>query len=320
MVIPVYRELALVRACIDSVRTSLLLNRTPARIVVVDDASPEPALSNWLDTQAALGVITLLRNPCNLGFIETTNRGMRALPDHDVLLLNADTQAHGDWIDRLAAALYGAPDIAAVTPWTNSGEISSFPALAKAAPAPDTRELALLDQAAAEVRSAPGGADVELPSCCGFTMLIRRTVLDAVGMLDGSALIRGYGEEVDWCMRARAAGWRHLQATGVFVAHAGSVSFRAEKSLRVAQNRNVLVARYPAYYPEFAAFLRDDPLQERRAPPWARPWPVRAQPAGCARPKRRRNRPCCRTSSPRSRRRPPCRRWRRRARASASGA
>ena len=38
-----------------------------------------------------------------------------------------------------------APDIAAVTPWTNNGEISSFPALAKAAPAPDTRELALLD-------------------------------------------------------------------------------------------------------------------------------------------------------------------------------
>ena len=265
VVIPVYRELALVRACIDSVRTSLAQNSTPARIVVVDDASPEPALSAWLDTQAALGVITLLRNPCNLGFIETTNRGMRALPEHDVLLLNADTQVHGDWIDRLAAALYAAPDVAAVTPWTNNGEISSFPALARAAPAPDTRELALLDQLAAQVRAAPGGEDIELPSCCGFTMLIRRAVLDAVGMLDGTALIRGYGEEVDWCMRARAAGWRHLQATGVFVAHAGSVSFRAEKSLRVAQNRNVLVARFPAFYPEFAAFLREDPLRRARA-------------------------------------------------------
>lgn len=265
VVIPVYRELALVRACIESVKASLPLNHTPAQIVVVDDCSPEPALSAWLDKQAAAGAITLLRNACNLGFIETVNRGMRMHPDHDVLLLNADTQVHGDWIDRLARSLYATPDVASVTPWTNNGEISSFPVISQAAPAPDTRELALLDQVAAEVRAADGGADIELPSCCGFTMLIRRTVLDAIGMLDGTALIRGYGEEVDWCMRARAAGWRHLQATGVFVAHEGTVSFRAEKTLRVAQNRGVVVARYPDYYGEFADFVRNDPLADARA-------------------------------------------------------
>jgi GT2 family glycosyltransferase len=229
--------------------------------VVVDDASPEPAVSAWLDRQAAAGRGTQLRNACNLGFIETVNRGIRALPDHDVLLLNADTQVHGDWIDRLARALYAEADIASVTPWTNNGEISSFPVMSQAAPAPDARELALLD----DIAAATAAAHVELPSCCGFTMLIRRTVLDAVGMLDGTALVRGYGEEVDWCMRARAGGWRHLHATNVFVAHAGTVSFRAEKTLRVAQNRSVLLARYPAYYPEFTAFRRDDPLAAARA-------------------------------------------------------
>lgn len=264
VVIPVYRELALVRACIESVKTSLPLNHTPAQIVVVDDCSPEPALSAWLDKQAAAGNIALLRNTCNLGFIETVNRGMRMFADHDVLLLNADTQVHGDWIDRLARALYATPDVASVTPWTNNGEISSFPVITQAAPAPDTRELAVLDQVAAEVRAAPGGADIELPSCCGFTMLIRRTVLDGIGMLDGTALIRGYSEEVDWCMRARAAGWRHLQATGVFVAHEGTVSFRAEKTLRVAQNRGVVVARYPDYYTTFTSFVRSDPLSGAR--------------------------------------------------------
>jgi GT2 family glycosyltransferase len=279
IVIPVYRELALVQACLNSVLTSLKQNTTPARVVVVDDASPEPALSAWLDKQAAAGLITLLRNPRNLGFIETTNRGMREFPDHDVLLLNADTQVHGDWIDRLARALYAEADVASVTPWTNNGEISSFPSMSQAAPAPDARELAALDDAAAQVRASEAGRDIELPSCCGFTMLIRRPVLEAVGMLDGTALVRGYGEEVDWCMRARAAGWRHLQATGVFVAHAGTVSFRAEKTLRVAQNRGVLVARYPAYYPEFTAFRRADPLaasrgalrcelERSRAAPW----------------------------------------------------
>lgn len=264
IVIPVYRELKLVQACLNSVLGSLTQNRTPARVVVVNDASPEPALSAWLDKLAASGRITLLRNARNMGFIETTNRGLREHPDHDALLLNADTLVHGNWIDRLADALFSAPDIASVTPWSNNGEISSFPRIAQAAAAPDASQLALIDRAAAVLRASGGAADVELPSCCGFTMLIRRRVLDAVGLLDGSTLVRGYGEEVDWCMRARAAGWRHLQATGVFVAHAGTVSFRAEKTLRVAQNRAVLWARYPHYHAEYAQFCDTDPLGAAR--------------------------------------------------------
>jgi GT2 family glycosyltransferase len=265
IVIPVYREQALVQACLDSVLASLRLNRTAAEIVVIDDASPEPALSAWLDEQAQRGTIRLLRNRCNLGFIEATNRGMRELAGHDVLLLNADTQVHGNWIDRLRAALYQAPDIASVTPWSNNGEISSFPQIARAAVAPSMQQLAVLDNQAAALRAAGKTEDVELPSCCGFTMLIRRDVLDRIGMLDGNALVRGYGEEVDWCQRARAAGLRHLQATGVFVAHTGTVSFKLEKQLRVRENRKVVHARYPEFYAEYQRFLLQDPLKTARA-------------------------------------------------------
>lgn len=264
IVIPVYRELALVQACIGSVLTSLAHNRTPASIVVVDDASPEPALSAWLDKVAAGGAITLLRNRDNLGFIEAVNRGLRQQPERDALLLNADTLVHGDWIDRLAAALHAAPDVASVTPWSNNGEISSFPRIAVAAPSPDATQLARLDDTAAALRAAGASGDIELPSCCGFTMLMRRSVLDQIGMLDGAGLIRGYGEEVDWCLRARAAGYRHLMACGVFVAHAGTVSFRFEKKLRVRQNRTVLTARYPDYRAEYQRFLKDDPLAGAR--------------------------------------------------------
>lgn len=265
IVVPVYRQRALVQTCIESVLASLAHNRTAAELVVVDDASPEPELSAWLDTQAAAGRITLLRNPTNLGFIEAVNRGLRMHPDRDALLLNADTEVHGDWIDRLRAALYSAPDIASVTPWSNNGEISSFPVIARNAPAPSSAELAQIDAAAAELRRLGASDDVELPTCCGFAMLMRRSVIAQIGVLDGVALVRGYGEEVDWCLRARAAGQRHLLATGVFVAHTGTVSFRFEKTLRVRQNRHMLAARYPAYHAEYAAFLADDPLGSARA-------------------------------------------------------
>lgn len=264
IIIPVYGDDARTRACIASVVNSLQHNRTSARVVVVDDASPEPALSAWLDAQAAAGHIVLLRNPRNLGFIETCNRAMRLQPAHDVMLLNADTLVHGDWLDRLLTTLYSAPDIATATPWSNNGEISSFPTIAMAARGPSPDQLARLDQMAAALRNSGATEDMELPTCCGFAMLIRRSVLDQVGLLDGVHLVRGYGEEVDWCLRAATAGYRHLLSTGVFVAHTGTVSFRFEKTLRVRENRAVLAARYPTYHTLYARFLMEDPLEPAR--------------------------------------------------------
>lgn len=265
ILIPVYRGLATVQACLGSVLASLAHNRRRAEVFVIDDASAEPGLPAWLDELAARRRITLARNRFNLGFIETCNRGLRARPGHDVLLLNADTLVHGDWFDRLGEALGSAADIAAVTPWSNNGEISSFPRAAASAMMPTPAQLVTLDSTAAALRCAGATGEIELPSCCGFAMLMGAAALERVGLLDGAALERGYGEEVDWCLRARAAGYRHLLASGVFVAHAGGASFGMEKALRVRQNRAVLAARHPDYYRQYQRFLADDPLAAPRA-------------------------------------------------------
>ena len=265
VVLPVYRGDVQVRACVESVLASLASNRTTARLVVIDDATPEPALSAWLADQAGAGRLTLLRNLYNLGFIDTVNRGLRHCASEDVLLLNADTLVHGNWIDRLAAALDGAPDVAAVSPWSNNGEVTSFPDIGTAAPMPDAALLRAIDTVVAAQRCSDSGADIELPACCGFAMLMGRDAIDHVGVFDGNGLRRGYGEEVDWCLRARAAGYRLLAATGVYVAHAGGVSFGREKMLRVRQNRAVLAARYPDYFDDYQRFLRADPLADVRA-------------------------------------------------------
>lgn len=264
VIIPVYRDFAGVQACIGSVLASQVLNHTPSRVIVINDDSPESELVSWLQTLAEMGQITLLTNRHNLGFIGAVNRGLEYHKGHDALLLNADTLVHGDWIDRMRTALYSAPDIASVMPWSNNAELGSFPQIAVAAPVPDVAQLAHIDSVAASLRKAGHIDDVEIPSCCGFAMLMHRSVIEQIGVLDGVELTRGYLEEVDWCMRARASAYRHLLATGVFVAHAGSASFRAEKRLRVQQNRKVILARYPHYYPEYAEFIRDDPVQGAR--------------------------------------------------------
>ena len=68
VVIPVYRGLEATRRCL----RSLLRDPKPGlrsplhRIVVIDDASPEPALSRYLDRLAARRFIHLLRNPAQI--------------------------------------------------------------------------------------------------------------------------------------------------------------------------------------------------------------------------------------------------------------
>jgi glycosyltransferase involved in cell wall biosynthesis len=77
-------------------------------------------------------------------------------------------------------------------------------------------------------------------------MYVRRAALDDVGGFDAGTFGRGYGEEVDFCQRARRRGWRHMLACDCFVYHRGEVSFGADAA-RDARVRAVLAERHPDY-------------------------------------------------------------------------
>ncbi len=260
VLIPVYDGLEETLGCINSAIAARKLNRTPHRIVVLDDATPVPALHKALKILASKGKIKLIQNPVNLGFIRNMNRGMALSGLQDVVWLNADTRVHGNWLDRLRDKAYTAANIASVTPFTNNGELMSFPVSRISAPMPTASEHAELDELARTVNSPA----VELETGCGFCLYIKRSALDAVGYLDEVHLSRGYGEETDWCLRARQHGFRHLGAPNVFVAHKGGVSFKEEKQLRVAYNNAILRKRFPTAEADYDAFCKRDPLRPAR--------------------------------------------------------
>lgn len=260
VLIPVYDGLEETLECINSAIAARKLNRTPHRIVVLDDATPLPALSKALKVLAAKGKIKLIQNPTNLGFIRNMNRAMALSSLQDVVWLNADTRVHGDWLDRLRDKAYASNDVASVTPFTNNGELMSFPLSRVSSAMPSAAEQAELDNLAREL----GSPAVELETGCGFCLYVKRTALDAVGYLDEVHLSRGYGEETDWCLRARQLGFRHLGAPNVFVAHKGGVSFKEEKQLRVAYNNAILRKRFPTAEADYDAFCKRDPLQPAR--------------------------------------------------------
>ena len=260
VIVPVYRGLADTRRCIESVLASAC--RTPWRLILINDASPEPEVTRYLrDVAPTDQRITLLENEENLGFVGTVNRGMALSADNDVLLLNSDTEVANDWLDRIRAAAYGDQKVASVTPFSNNATICSYPRFCQDNALPEGWDTARLD--ALFARTNPGQV-VDVPTGVGFCMYIRRAALAALGLFDVEHFGKGYGEENDFCIRAADAGWRNLHALDTFVRHFGGVSFGDSKSPRERAAMDTLRRLHPRYESEVLAFVQGDPARLAR--------------------------------------------------------
>ncbi len=252
VVIPVYRGLEETRTCIESVLADA--GKPLGRIIVIDDCSPEPVLPAWLDELAAAGRIHLLRNPVNLGFVASVNRGMAAAGRRDVVLLNSDTRVPAGWLARLTGQAYAAPRIASVSPFSNNATICGYPGN-QSSPLAFGLTLAAIDAAC---QTANAGRFADVPTTVGFCMYIRRKALDEVGLFDAERFGLGYGEENDFCLRATALGWQHRLACDTFVYHKGSVSFGGS-ALRLMRRAMALIQeRFPDYPAAVARHVRAD--------------------------------------------------------------
>lgn len=260
IIVPVYRGLAETRLCVDSVLASPV--RTAYRLVVINDASPEPELTAWLRRRADEdGRILLLENTENLGFVRTVNRGMVLSEHSDVLLLNSDTEVANDWLDRIQAAAYAHARVASVTPLSTNAAICSYPRFCQQNRLPAGYSTARLDALCA--RTHPRRV-VDVPTGVGFCMYIVRDCLREVGLFDADHFGKGYGEENDFCQRAAAAGWRNLHLLDTFVLHTGAVSFGATKGQREEAAMQVMRRLHPNYDGDVQAYVRADPTLAAR--------------------------------------------------------
>jgi GT2 family glycosyltransferase/glycosyltransferase involved in cell wall biosynthesis len=241
VVIPVYLGLAQTQRCLETVLADP--TRPAGRVIVVDDQSPEPRISAWLDRLAEDGRVTLVRNRRNRGFVASVNIGIETAGTHDVVLLNSDTEVPPGWIARLAGHAYATARVASVSPFSNNGAICGYPHI-EGRPPVFGLDVTDLDAAC---QAANAGRSVELPTTVGFCMYVRRAALADIGGFDSEAFGRGYGEENDFCLRATAHGWRHLLACDTFVYHEGSVSFGTAASAAAQQAMKLLGERYPHY-------------------------------------------------------------------------
>jgi GT2 family glycosyltransferase len=186
--------------CLESLRDAWFGG---AKAMVVDNGSRDGSVEAIRERFPDLEVIAL---PENLGFTGGNNVGIRAALARGaraVLLLNNDTRVAGDFLGWLVASMNAHPRAAAV-----SGAVLRWDN-------PEVLEVAYLEIFFGHglvhrrgVNALPGdGFDVErqVDVGVGSCLLIRSEALERVGLLDEDYF--AYHEEVDWCFRARQAGY-----------------------------------------------------------------------------------------------------------------
>ena len=258
LVVPVYRGLAVTRACLEAAFQAL---PAEAALIVVDDAAPEPELAAWLDRFCREAGARLIRHGRNQGFPAAANSGLAAAEGRDALLLNSDTLLPPGAAEALQNAVYAQAGTGSATPLSNEATICSYPSPQGGNPAPDVAGTIALNAMAA---AANGGETVEIPTGVGFCLMMRHDCLADTGLFRPELFAQGYGEEVDWCLRARHRGWRHVAATGVYVAHLGKTSFGAAARALNSRNGRLLSRLYPGYDRMVAAHVKADPLRPAR--------------------------------------------------------
>lgn len=231
-----WRNAADTLGCVES-----LLAEPGIDVIVVDNGSPEPVAEALGDRP-----VTVLRAPVNQGYAGGGNLGIHAALERGagaVLLLNDDARLLPG---ANAAALQTLADdsmIAAVGPkvllredpsrlWLAWGELT-------------WRQSLVALRGAGEPDGPAFAFERDVPWIAGCAMWLRAGALRSIGPLDEEFF--AYHEEVDWCTRARAAGWRVVYCPAAVVTHTGRGSGGGRASVRVrkyfAARNTVLFAR-----------------------------------------------------------------------------
>lgn len=213
IVILTYNNLDYTKTCINSIKS--FNDMDSYEIIVVDNNSTDGTIK-WLKEQEDLKVIF---NKENLGFPKGCNQGIElANPKNDIFLLNNDTVIMPNSILNLRMALYSENNIGAVGAISNSVAYYQQVSL-------DFNNFNDYIKFATKNNIPNDKKHEERLKLVGFAMIIKRSVIDKVGLLD-ERFTPGNYEDDDLSLRIVQEGYKLLLCQDSYIHHFGSISFK----------------------------------------------------------------------------------------------
>jgi virginiamycin A acetyltransferase len=234
IIIPVYNQHDLTETCIRAV----LENTQDCEIIIVDNGSEPPIKPPF----SGFTEITVIRNEENKGFPVAVNQGIKAAKGDVIILLNNDVVITPGALNRLSDLLNRKILIETTKPgdeyksfdysgdgnehYSIIGPVTNFAAGMQRVTIPVYSNIEELNKEAGFLVESCQGDVQEVNWVIGFCMAFKKSLFDEIGPFDES-LWPCSGEEIDFCYRAKRAGYKIGIAHDVYVHHEGSKTFEA---------------------------------------------------------------------------------------------
>ncbi|MDP2518456.1 glycosyltransferase family 2 protein [Shimia thalassica] len=217
----------MLRDCLQSVFDTL--SDLKAEVFVVDNASEDGSQDM---VRNSFPQVNLICNTDNRGFAAANNQALALASGRYVLLLNSDTLVHGDVLSASCSFMDGRPEVGVMgcRVLNRDGTLqitgSGYPSLLN---------LSLMTTGLWKLKNVPffdryqmqtwdRRTEREIDVVSGCYMVVRKTAMDEVGLLDEDFFF--YGEETDWCRRFADAGWKLVLSPVGEITHFGGGSVK----------------------------------------------------------------------------------------------
>jgi GT2 family glycosyltransferase len=248
-----YRTAELAISCLRSIAEDVP-SLPRVEVVVCDNDSQDGSaerISQAIEREGWSRWARLVALPRNGGFAFGNNAAIEPLlrspePPDQVLLLNPDTQIRSGALQALLAFADSHPEVGIVGSRLEypdgTAQRSAFRFHTILSELTNQLHLGLLVRLLARWVMLPPVSDYpqQVDWVAGASMLVRRQVFDAIGLLDEGYFL--YFEEVDFCLRAARAGWSCWYAPQSRVIHL------VGQSTGVTNSRSTKRDRLPQYW------------------------------------------------------------------------
>jgi len=229
--------------CLDSLAAAP--PRRSIEVLVVDNASTDGSVEM---IESKFPWVKLIKSPENLGFSKGNNVAIRQAKGRYIALVNPDVIVFPGCLDALADFLDENPKVGNVGPRVLNPDMSlqsscrRFPTIWNnfcSASGLSSKFKNSRFFAGEHMFYFAHDRTLAVDVIVGCFSFIRREAFDAVGLLDEDLFM--YGDDVDWCRRARNAGWEVVFYPGAQSIHdRGKITAPYPVRFALAQQRSVL--------------------------------------------------------------------------------
>ena len=218
----------LLTACVRSV----LGSSVPVEVLVSDNGSTDGSVAGLRRRLGDDPRLRVVENGANLGFARANNAVLPMAAGDYLLFLNPDCIVQPDTLERMRAAMDANPAAGMAGCLIRNPDGSEQAGCRRFVPAP-WRAFVRVFRLSRVFRNSPRFSSFILTgqplperatpveAISGAFMFVRRSALNHVGLMDEGYFL--HCEDLDWCMRFRAAGFTILFVPDVEIVHAKGV-------------------------------------------------------------------------------------------------